>query len=141
MRRLLEFTIPLLVVGTLSLSSCSPRIVEHLVYQHDTTYVAQLQVDSIFRRDSIYIREKADTVYQYIERIREHYKFIHDTTFVTRVDSVAVETVKEVKVEKSLSWWQKARMRAFWPLLLGLLAAAVYVFRKPILALLRKFLI
>ncbi len=141
MKWLLEFTIPIIVAGTWLLSSCSPRIVEHLVYQHDTTYVAQLQVDSIFRRDSIFIREKSDTVYQYIERIREHYKFIHDTTFVTRVDSVAVETVKEVKVEKSLSWWQKARMRAFWPLLLALLAVSAYILRKPLLSLLRKLLI
>ena len=129
------------IIALFVLCACSPRIVEHLVYQHDTTYVAQLQVDSVFRRDSIFIKEKSDTVFQYMERIREHYKFVHDTTFVTRVDSVAVEMVKEVKVEKSLSWWQKARMRAFWPLLLALLAAAVYLFRKPILSMLRKLMI
>ena len=129
------------VILLLALCACSPRIYERVVYQHDTTYLSMMQIDSVYKRDSIFIREKADTVFQYIERIREHYKFIHDTTMVVRVDSVAYEKVKEVKVEKSLSWWQKARLRAFLPLLLGLMAAAVYIFRKPILALLRKFLI
>ena len=45
--------------------------------------------------------------------------------------------IKEVKVEKPFSWWQKVRLRAFWWLLGGLVACLAWIFRKPLLALLK----
>ena len=129
-----------LVAAILSLtfvSGCSPRIVEHIVRQSDTTYIERLQVDSVFRRDSVFVREKGDTVFIYQERVRERYKFVHDTTSLVRIDSVAVETVKEVEVVQPLTWWQTARIRAFWYRLAGLAAALLWIFRKPLLNLLK----
>ena len=104
------FMFVLAIALLLLLNSCSPRIVEHIRYQHDTTYVAKIQVDSVFRRDSIFIREKNDTVFQYVERIRNHYKFVHDTTYIHQTDTVIVEQLKEVKVEKALTPWQNFKM-------------------------------
>ena len=105
------------LLGLAFLHSCSPRIVESVRYQHDTTYVERVRVDSLFKRDSVFVREKGDTVFIYKEHIREKYKLLRDTVRLVKVDSVTVECVKEVKVEKPLSAWKTAKMGAFWPLL------------------------
>ena len=111
-------------------AGCSPKIIERVVVQHDTTTVHHR--DTTFRRDSVYIREwmKGDTVF--VDRFRDRYVFRdrwRDSVRVIR-DSVAVERVKEVKVEKPLSWAQKAKMEAFPWLVLSLLGALVWIFRK-----------
>lgn len=117
-------------------TSCSPRIIENIRYQRDTTYVQQVKVDSVYRRDSVFVREKGDTVYIYKERIRDRYVFRHDTLRLVKVDSVAVERVKEVKVEKPLSAWETAKIAAFWWLVAAVLLLLLWTFRKPILKLL-----
>ena len=116
----------------LGLTSCSPRIVERLVIQRDTTTV--VKVDSVwhYQKDSVFVREKGDTVFQYVERIRYRERVKVDTFVRVRVDSVAVERIKEVKVEKPLSWWQKFRIGAFWWLIGALAAALIWIFRKLI---------
>ena len=115
------------------LSACSPKIYERVVYQKDTTYVSK--IDSVYKyeRDSVFVREKGDTVYKYVERVRYRDRYKVDTLVKVRVDSVAVERIKEVKVEKPLSWWQKFRIGAFWWLVAILLIGVVWIFRKPIL--------
>lgn len=123
-----------------ALTSCSPRIVERIEVRerHDTLVVHQVQVDSVFRRDSVFVREKGDTVYVYREHVRDRYKFVHDTTRLVRVDSVAVERVKEVKVEKPLSVGQSLKIRAFWWLFVAALLLALWTFRKSILKIFTK---
>lgn len=117
----------------LILSGCSPRIYERVVYQKDTTYVSK--IDSIYKyeRDSVFVREKGDTVYKYVERVRYRDRYKVDTLIKVMVDSVTVERIKEVKVEKPLSWWQRAKIGAFWWLASILLIGVVWIFRKPIL--------
>ena len=134
MRKIILILVALLTVA------CSPRIIEHIVYQRDTAYVTR--VDSIWQlqRDSVFVREKGDTVYQYVEHIRYRDRIKVDTLIRVKIDSVTVETIKEVEVEKPLTWWQKARQRAFWPLLLACLGLIVYVFRKPIWELIKKLI-
>lgn len=122
--------IVLLVVMMLTFPSCSPRIIEHIRYQRDTTYIEKVQIDSIYKKDSVFVKEKGDTIFIYKEKVREKYKFVHDTIRMVKVDSVAVEHIKEVKVEKPLSWWQKARMNAFWWLLGGIVICLLWIFRK-----------
>ena len=123
-----------------ALTSCSPRIAERIEVRekHDTLVVHQVQVDSVFRRDSVFVREKGDTVYVYREHVRDRYKFVHDTTRLVRVDSVAVERVKEVKVEKPLSVGQSLKIRAFWWLFVAALLLALWTFRKSILNIFTK---
>ena len=120
------------------LQGCSPKIVERIDVRHDTTYVHTVQVDSVFRRDSVFIREKGDTVYYYRERIRDRYKFVHDTLRLVKVDSVAVERVKEVEVEKPLSVGQSLKIRAFWWLFFVSLLLGLWTFRKPIIKIFTK---
>ena len=120
----------LLLAAMAAATSCSPRIIENIRYQRDTTYVQQMKVDSVF------IREKGDTVIIYKERIRDRYVFRHDTLRLVKVDSVVVERVKEVNVEKSLSAWKTAKIEAFWWLVAAVLLLLLWTFRKPILKLL-----
>ena len=138
-------TLRILLLSTLLfcftiLPGCSPKIIERVVYQRDTTTVHHR--DSIYFRDSVYVKEwlKGDTVY--IEKFKDRYiyKDRWRDSITVRVDSVTVQEIKEVKVEKPLSWWQKFRMGAFWWLLAGLAASLVWIFRKPILALLKTLI-
>ena len=116
------------------LNACSPRIVEHVRYQHDTTYVQHFQVDSVFKRDSIYIREKNDTVYQYVERIRDRYRLIHDTTYMHKVDTVFRDRPVVKEVEKALTPWQNFRMTLGSIFIFAtLLALAIWAIRKFVL--------
>lgn len=126
----------IVIVAVLLLAGCSPRIVEHIRYQRDTTYIDKVQIDSIYKRDSVLVREKGDTIFIYKEKIREKYRFIHDTVRLVRVDSVAVERIKEVKVEKPLSWWQKSKMAAFPWLLGAVVLLALWTCRKWLVRLL-----
>lgn len=126
----------MLLAAMASATSCSPRIIENIRYQRDTTYVQQVKVDSVYRRDSVFIKEKGDTVIIYKERIRDRYVFRHDTLRLVKVDSVVVERVKEVEVEKSLSAWKTAKIAAFWWLVAAVLLLLLWTFRKPILKLL-----
>ena len=113
-------------------ASCSPRIIERVVVQHDTTLVHHR--DSIFQKDSIYVKEwvKGDTVHHYEFRDRIIYKDRWRDSIVTKVDSFAVETIKEVQVEKPLSLGQRAKIGLFWWLVLAVLGLGVWTFRKPI---------
>lgn len=62
--------------------------------------------DSVYLSDSIYIREKGDTVW--LERYRTLYRDreIRDTAYIERTDSVAVP----YPVEKPLTRWEQAKM-------------------------------
>ena len=72
----------------------------------DSIYIAQVQRDSIVRYDSIYVRDKGDTLY--VERWKYLYrdKLRVDTVSVLRVDSVQVP----VPVEKALTKWQQFKL-------------------------------
>ena len=136
-RHLLACIIPIVLVGTLW--SCSPKIVERIIYQHDTTQV--VRIDSVwqFQRDSVYIREKGDTVYQYVEKIRYRDRYRIDT--LLQVREMHDTTVVERKVEKELSVGQKAKIGAFWWLLAGLIASLGWIFRKPIIGALKNLVL
>ena len=119
-------------------AGCSPKIVERVVVQRDTLQVHHR--DTTYRRDSIYIREwmKGDTVY--VDRYRDRYVFRDRWRDSISVREVHDTTAVEVKVEKPLSVAQKAKIGAFWCLLGAVLALGAWTFRKPILALLKKFI-
>jgi len=126
------------IVIALLLCSCTPKIVEHIVVQHDTTMVHHR--DSIFSKDSIYVKEwmKGDTVF--IDRYRDRYIYKDRWRDSISVREVHDTTTVEKKVEKELSVGQKAKINLFWWLVAGLSAALVWIFRKPILALIKRWI-
>ena len=126
-----------LIAAALLVASCSPRIVERLVYQHDTTQVVRIDSVRYWQKDSVFIREKGDTVFQYVERIRYRDRFRIDT--LREVRELHDTTVVERKVEKELSVGQKAKIGAFWWLLAGLAVCLAWIFRKPLLSWFPKF--
>lgn len=126
------------IAAALLVASCSPRIVERLVYQHDTTQVVRIDSVRYWQKDSVFIREKGDTVFQYVEKVRYRDRFRIDT--LKEVRELHDTTFFERKVEKELSVGQKAKIVAFWWLLAGLAACLVWIFRKPLLSWFPKLL-
>lgn len=72
----------------------------------DSIYINQVLRDSIYRLDSIYIRDKGDTIwvekykYLFVDKLR------HDTLYINRMDSIRVP----YPVEKELSRWQQMKL-------------------------------
>lgn len=126
--------VPLALILTTGLlffiAGCSPRIVEHITVQRDTVRI--VKVDSIYnyQHDSVFVRERGDTVYKYVEHIRYRDRVKVDTFVRVKVDSVAVERIKEVQVEQPLSWWKRAQIGSFWWLVGAVLALLLWTTRK-----------
>ena len=88
--------------------------------QLDSAFTRLMQRDSVFIRDSIYIRERGDTVTKYMERVRYQYKVqtdtlykyrtLRDTVYMERRDSIRVE--KPVYIEKPRRWYETGLMWA-----------------------------
>lgn len=74
-----------------------------------TEYKNSISYDSIYFTDSVYIREKNDTVY--IENIKYRYKYVSNIDTITKNDTITNTTIQEVEVIKEvnkLKWWQTA---------------------------------
>lgn len=134
MRRLLT-----IVCAVMILSSCGAlRKQIETVYVRDTTYISKVQVDSVFKRDSISVKEKNDTIYVYKEKVRDRYRLLRDTVYQNSVDSVYVDKVREVKVEKQLNAWQKFRLHGFWVLAAMVGGYITWKYRKHLFCVLTK---
>ena len=74
-----------------------------------TEYKNSVSYDSIYFTDSVYIREKNDTVY--IENIKYRYKYVSNVDTIVKNDTITNTTIQEVEVIKEvnkLKWWQTA---------------------------------
>lgn len=102
MKRLFIYIICVLLV--LSFIGCRSRIQYVPVESVRTEYKDRLQRDSIYFLDSVYVRDKGDTVF--IDRLRYLYKdkLITDTLLVS--DTIRVP----YPVEKELTRWQQTKM-------------------------------
>lgn len=121
--------VPLTLLLVSGLHSCSPRIVEHHTTVRDTTYITKHVRDSIFERDSIYVLQKADTVYKYVEKWRTRYLKQTDTLYQSVRDTTVIKETIEVPRKKT--WWDKTQAYALY----AALAALVFAYRKQILKL------
>ena len=104
---------------------------------HRETSVAES--DAWIGRDGMLhhsLRNKADARLKYDLKMPEHWLY----TGVTNTKESEHLAIKEAKVEKPLTWWQKVRIGAFWWLLAGLASCLCWIFRKPIISLVKKFL-
>lgn len=88
----------------------------------DTTYINKLQRDSIYMLDSVYVKEKGDTVY--IEKYKYLYrdKLVRDTLYMAKTDSIQVP----YPVEKELTRWQQFRIN-FGGWAIGIVIIAIFV--------------
>lgn len=112
---------------------CSCRTVKYVPVETikiDTTYINKLQRDSIYMLDSVYVKEKGDTVliekYKYLYRD----KLVRDTLYMAKTDSIQVP----YPVEKELTRWQQFRMDfggwAMCIVVISILILIVYKIKK-----------
>ncbi|MBQ5663469.1 MAG: hypothetical protein IIV19_03445 [Bacteroidaceae bacterium] len=103
------------------------RIVPVETVRVDSVFVAKIERDSIYQRDSVFVAVKADTVFKTSLKYVYRDRIVRDTVSVLRLDTVA----KVVEVEKRLSFWQQKKLElggvAMWliPLLAG-----IFIFLK-----------
>ena len=94
----------------------------------DSVFVAKVERDSIYDRDSLFVAVKADTVF--LSRVQYRYRdrFVRDTVSVLRCDTVT----KVVEVEKPLSFWQQKKLELAGMVLwvIPLLAGVVILVRR-----------
>lgn len=112
---------------------CSCRTVKYVPVETvkvDTTYINKLQRDSIYMLDSVYVKEKGDTVL--IEKYKYLYcdKLVRDTMYISKADSIQVP----YPVEKELTRWQQFRMDfggwAMCIVVISILILIVYKIKK-----------
>ena len=97
----------LFVLAVLSLAACKQvQYVPVETVRLDSIYLTQTLRDSIVRYDSVYVRDKGDTLY--VERWKYLYrdKVRVDTMVSVRVDTLAVP----YPVEKRLTRWEQFRL-------------------------------
>ena len=82
------------------------KVVEIPVETIKTEYIEQIKYDSIYHKDSIYIMQKGDTIYNNNVQYLYKYKYLRDTINVT--DTIpTIVTVKDTQYINKLYTWQK----------------------------------
>ena len=101
-----------LLFMTLLLGSCKvkEKIVEVPIPQIKTEikYIDKVKYDSIYLKDSVYIVQKGDTIYNNKVAYRYKYKYLKDTITVNKTDTITrLQKVTEIKVKNQLNTVQK----------------------------------
>ena len=99
-------TLFLLLFLTTIISCTTTKIVEVPVETIKTEYIEQVKYDSIYSKDSIYIMQKGDTIYNNKVQYIYKYKYLRDTINIT--DTIPkIVTVKDTQYVNQLYTWQK----------------------------------
>ena len=105
-KRIILKTIFLLLFLTTIISCTTTKIVEVPIETIKTEYIEQIKYDSIYSKDSIYIIQKGDTIYNNKIEYLYKYKYLRDTINIT--DTVPkIVTIKDVQYINQLYTWQK----------------------------------
>jgi len=114
---------------------CRTEYVPLEVVKRDSVFIASLDRDSVFVRDSVYLREKGDTVFKYKDKYVYVYRNVTDTFTVYRDREVEVP----VPVERKLSWWERVKLEyAEWVIGVLVAVALVYALRRWLARKVRK---
>lgn len=110
------------VLFFLCLCGCRTEYVPVESVRYDSVMIEKLMRDSVFVRDSVYLKEKGDTVYKYKDRFVYVYK--------NRVDTFFAEKIREKKVpvpvERKLTWWEVVKMEWLDRIFAALVIVALY---------------
>ena len=108
-KRIILKTLFLLLFLTTIVSCTTTKIVEVPVEIIKTEYIEQVKYDSIYSKDSIYIMQKGDTIYNNKVQYLYKYKYLRDTINIT--DTIPkIVTVKDTQYVNQLYTWQKILM-------------------------------
>ena len=110
MRKILFLLFMILLLGSCKVKE---KIVEVPIPQIKTEikYIYKVKYDSIYLKDSIYIVQKGDTIYNNKVAYRYKYKYLKDTIIVNKTDTITkLQKVTEIKVQNQLNIVQKVLM-------------------------------
>lgn len=140
MKRIIRY-IPFLLL--LSLVSCKTiQYVPQIEYRDSVRYVTSIDSIKFTSYDSIYIKERGDTVFM------ERWKTVFKDRISVKTDTIKITTVKEtpypVEVEKKLTASQKFKLTTYRYILILLVVLAVYLAydkRKAIIGIITRLII
>lgn len=105
-KKLILKTLFSLLFLTTIISCTTTKIVEVPVETIKTEYIEQVKYDSIYSKDSIYIMQKGDTIYNNKVQYLYKYKYLRDT--INIIDTIPkIITVKDIQYINQLYTWQK----------------------------------
>ena len=108
-KRLILKTLFLLLFLTTIISCTTTKTIEVPIETIKTEYIEQVKYDSIYSKDSIYIMQKGDTIYNNKVQYLYKYKYLRDTINIT--DTIPkIVTVKDTQYINKLYTWQKLLM-------------------------------
>ena len=109
-KRIILKTLFFLLFLTIVIScKTTTKVVEIPVETIKTEYIEQVKYDSIYSKDSIYIMQKGDTIYNNKVQYLYKYKYLRDTINIT--DTIpTIVTVKDTQYINKLYTWQKLLM-------------------------------
>lgn len=116
---LLRMTI---LFAVLFLCGCRTEYVPIESVRYDSVMIEKLMRDSVFVRDSVYLKEKGDTIYKYKDRFVYVYKIRVDTFFAEKIREIEVP----VPVERKLTWWEVVKMEWLDRIFAALVIVALY---------------
>ena len=112
----------------LALCSCTGvKYVPVETMKSDSIYITQVVRDSIYMKDSVYIRTLADTVF--LTRVQWQFRnrVIRDTVRIARCDTIS----RVVEVEKELTAWERTKMSAGgYAIVCGAILVAIWLAKR-----------
>lgn len=119
----------------LLLCGCRTEYVPIESVRYDSVMIEKLMRDSVFVRDSVYLKETGDTIYKYKDRFVYVYKNRVDTFFAEKIREIEVP----VPVERKLTWWERVKLKyAEWVIGALVAIALVYALRQWLARKIRK---
>ena len=105
-RMILKMLFFLLFLTIVISCKTTTKVVEIPIETIKTEYIEQVKYDSIYHKDSIYIMQKGDTIYNNKVQYLYKYKYLRDTINIT--DTIpTIVTVKDTQYINKLYTWQK----------------------------------
>lgn len=122
MERIIKNLYLLAGIAMLAVGCTSTKYVPVESVRVDSVYVARVERDSIFERDSVFVAVKADTVFVSKVQYRYRDRIVRDTLSVVQRDTIT----RVVEIEKKLSRSERLKMDVgggvLWalPIIIGL---------------------
>lgn len=119
----------------LILCGCRTEYVPIESVRYDSLMITKLMRDSVYVRDSVYLKVKGDTIFKNKDRYVYVYKNLVDTFYMEKIREKEVP----VPVERKLTWWERVKLDyAEWVFGMIVAVALVYALRKWLARKIRK---
>lgn len=108
------------------MSGCRTQYVPVESVRTDSIFLSKTLRDSIYVKDSVWVKEVGDTIW--VDKYRYVYKYVslHDTIYIERRDSVQVP----YPVERKLTFWEKIKIDVGNTCSLIIFAIIIYFFMR-----------